>query len=822
MNVSLKWLKTLVDIKDLQPEEIAETLTIDGIPVEHIIHPAAGIKGVVTGKILEVEKHPDAEHLVVCQLDVGQEEPVQIVTSADNVKPGQIVPAALPGAHLPAKHDNSAPNGIKVGEVKIKKGKLRGVPSAGMMCSVSELLLDVNLYPDQEVEGIMILPENTPIGVDFHHAYDLDDILFEMELTPNRADCSSMVGMAMETGAIFDRKVTLPEIKVNATGESIVGRASINIEDSKFCRRFCSRLLENVKITRSPEWIENRLRSNGIRPINNIVDAANYVMLELGQPLHTYDYDKIAGHSLTLRHAHEGECLITLDKEERKLTSEDLVIADNNGVVGLAGIMGGLYSEVTDSTQNVLLEAAVFDSVSIRKTSRRFGLRSEASGRYEKGVNPVRTEDAINRVCQLLEEQGACIVANDILDEYPVLPVKQVIETTFDYINSYIGISLSNEEIINILERLHFNVESDAGNLSVTVPAFRVDLYGKQDLAEEIARVFGYANVPNTTPWSHITEGMMSIEKEAIDSIEDTLISNGFSQVLNYSFMNKDDLNKFNYNSSDEIYNAIPILNPISDEYPDLRTTLFPGLIGTLTYNLSQKNTDLAFFEVGKVYQPKELPLKDLPIEKTLVSGLMTGSIGEDGYPNNHKAYDFYDIKGVIENILNVLGIREYETIRSSCPVFHPGISADIIKDDKIIASFGEIHPATLDAYHVKKKVLGFVLHLTDLVPFINDRIQFTIIPKYPASVRDLAILVPIELTNEETKVIIEKRGGKQLEYVQLFDLYQGAQVPAGYKSMAYSLSFRAADRTLTDSDVDGWITKIVQELEKNNCKLRS
>ena len=542
MNVSLKWLGTLVDIKGLKPEDMAEVLTCDGIPVEHVIHPAPGIKGVVTGKILKVEKHPDAAHLLVCQLDVGQDEPVQIITSADNVKAGQIVPAALPGAHLPAKHDHSAPGGIKVGDVKIKKGKLRGLPSAGMMCSASEMLLDYNLYPGTEPEGIMILPANTPVGVDFHHVFDLDDVIFEMELTPNRADCFSMVGMALETGAIFNRKVTLPEVKVKEEGPSINGRASIHIAEPEYCSRFCSRLLENVKIGRSPEWIESRLRSNNIRPINNIVDAANYVMLEMGQPMHTYDYDKIAGHSLTLRHAKDGEVLVTLDGEKRTLTSADLVIADEKGAVGLAGVMGGLNSEITESTTSVLLESAVFDSASIRRTSRRLGLRSEASGRYEKGINAKRSAEALNRICQILEEQGACTVAADMLDEYPNPKPEQVIHTSFDAINDYIGIHLPDEQITDILTRLHFKVENNNREIAVTVPEFRLDVEGRHDLAEEVARVYGYANIPITTPWSAIAEGEMSQEQEASILIEDTLINSGLSQVLNYSFMHKDDL----------------------------------------------------------------------------------------------------------------------------------------------------------------------------------------------------------------------------------------------------------------------------------------
>lgn len=821
MNVSLKWLGTLVDIKGFKPEDMAEVLTCDGIPVEHVIHPAPGIKGVVTGKILKVEKHPDAAHLLVCQLDVGQDEPVQIITSADNVKAGQIVPAALPGAHLPAKHDHNAPGGIKVGDVKIKKGKLRGLPSAGMMCSASEMLLDYNLYPGIEPEGIMILPANTPVGVDFHHVFDLDDVIFEMELTPNRADCFSMVGMALETGAIFNRKVTLPEVKVKEEGPSINGRASIHIAEPEYCSRFCSRLLENVKIGRSPEWIESRLRSNNIRPINNIVDAANYVMLEMGQPMHTYDYDKIAGHSLTLRHAKDGEVLVTLDGEKRTLTSTDLVIADEKGAVGLAGVMGGLNSEITESTTSVLLESAVFDSASIRRTSRRLGLRSEASGRYEKGINAKRSAEALNRICQILEEQGACTVASDMLDEYPNPKPEQVIHTSFDAINDYIGIHLPDEQITDILTRLHFKVENNNREIAVTVPEFRLDVEGRHDLAEEVARVYGYANIPITTPWSAIAEGEMSQEQEASMLIEDTLINSGLSQVLNYSFMHKDDLKRLNYPETHKVFNAIPIMNPISEEYPDLRTTLMPGLIHTLKYNLAQKNSEVSIFEIGRVYYPKALPLTELPVEDNRVSALLSGTVSEEGYPNDHRPYDFFDIKGIVENVLAKLGITDYDIQRSVCPVFHPGVSADFVKDGKVLVSFGELHPAVLDNFDIKQKVYGFSMSLSELNDYISGEVAFQPIPKFPASARDLAILVPEELSDADVEAIITKRGGKHLESLTLFDLYQGKQVPEGYKSMAYSLAFRAPDRTLTDSDVDTWIKKIVDDLEKNGCKLR-
>ncbi len=823
MNVSLKWLGTLVDIKGLDPEEMAETLTVDGIPVEHVIYPGKGISGVVTGKILSVEKHPDADHLVVCQLDCGKGEAVQIVTGASNVAVGQIVPVALDGAHVPAKHDAKEPGGLKFGDVKIKAGKLRGVVSNGMMCSMGELGLDDNLFPALNKEGILILPEDTPVGVDFHTLYDLDDVVYEMELTANRADCFSMIGMALEVGAIFKREVKLPEISVKESGESIEGRAKVAIAEPAFCKRFCGRLLENVKIGRSPEWIENRLRSNGIRPINNVVDAANYVMLEIGQPLHTYDYDKVAGHVLTCRHAKEGEAIKTLDSQDRVLNPSDLVIVDGADVPAcIAGVMGGFDSEVTVNTKAVFLESAVFDSASIRRTSRRLGLRSEASGRYEKGINPARSEMAINRICQLLVDQGAATAAPGMLDEYPVKAEPQVIETSVKEINDYIGIDLSKEEMLDILTHLYFQIEENDGALKVTVPDFRLDLDGMPDLAEEVARVYGYSNIPITTPWSAIAKGTMSKEQDALFRMADSLISSGLCQVENYSFMDKKDLEKLNFPKGDPVYEAIPILNPISEEYPDMRTSLFPGLMHTLSYNLSQKNDQVAIFEYGHVYQPKALPLTELPYEYDLVSGLLCGSPDETGYPNVGRKYDFFDVKAIVEDLLAALGVRDYDIQRSAYPVFHPGISADFVKDGQILATFGELHPAVLDKWGIKKDVYGFLIHVPELMPFIDATIDYKKIPKFPASERDLSMQVPVKYTDKEVEEIIKKAAGKHLETLRLFDLYQGEQVQAGFKSMAYNLAFRAPDRTLTDAEVDQWIEKIVKALSEEGITLRA
>ncbi len=822
MNVSLKWLGTLVDIKDIDPEEMAEVLTVDGIPVEHVVYPGKKFRRVVTGKILEINKHPNADHLLICRIDAGNEKVIQVVTGAHNIKVGQIVPVALPGAHIPAKHDAGAPGGISHGDIDIKSGELRGIKSEGMLCSCGELGLDTDLFPDSDKEGIMILPEKTEVGIDFHRLFDLDDVIYEMELTANRADCFSMIGMAMEVAGIFKRKLTLPTVNVQEKGQPVEGRVSIQVENDEYCKRFCGKLLENVKIGTSPEWIANRLRSNGIRPINNIVDAANYVMLETGQPLHTYDYDKVAGHGLVCRFAKEQEKIVTLDKNERILQQSDLVISDGEGkAICVAGVMGGLDTEVTENTRNVLLEAAVFDSASIRRTSRRLGLRSEASGRYEKGINPSRTELALNRISQILVEQGACEIAQGMIDVYPVKAKSQVITTTVSAINKYIGIRLSQKDMVDILKRLHFMVEETQETLKVTVPEFRLDISGMPDLAEEVARVYGYSNIPVTTPWSAITKGMMSKEQELLFAISDKLIENGLSQVINYSFMDKKDLEKLNFPKDNEIYQAIPVINPISEEYPDMRTSLLPGLLHTLQYNLAQKNDQVAIFEHGHVYSPKSLPLRELPNEYTMIAGILCGGLLEKGYPNISKDYDFFDVKAIAEDILFVAGIRDYEIKKATHPVFHPGISAEFVKNGTTLITFGELHPKVLDQWGIKRNAYAFILSIPDILPFISHVIDYHKIPKFPAVERDLAILVPEELSNEAVEDIISHTGSAHLEKLYLFDLYQGKQVPEGFKSMAYNLSFRAEDRTLTDKEVDSWIKNIVSALEKVNGTLR-
>lgn len=806
MNASLKWMRDYIDIIG-EPDQMAEILTDAGIPVEHVIRPGAEISRVVTGRLLSVEKHPQADHLVICQVDVGTEQ-LQIVTGAPNVRPGQIVPVAEPNSRLP-------------GGVKIKSSKLRGVKSCGMLCSMQELGLDPDLFPGAEKNGIFILPETTPAGIDIHELYDLDDVIFEFELTPNRADCFSMLGLAYEMSALFGGEVRRPSVSTGDQGEPVEGRARVSLEDPRFCSRFCARLLENVKVGPSPEWLTERLRSAGIRPVNNIVDAANYVMIEYGQPLHTYDYDHVAGHSLHCRHAEEGEKLTTLDGEERTLTPADLVIADEKGAVCIAGVMGGLDSEVTESTSSVLLEAAVFNGASVRRTSRRIGLRSEASGRYERGVNPAQTKEALDRVCQILTEQGACTAAPGMLDVYPCPAEEKKISTSAQKINRYIGISLPEEEIIQILRKLHFTVEKNGEEITAVVPDFRADVSGEADLCEEVARIYGYENIPLTTPYSQVSKGVMDKETEIMMSAADALREDGLSEAVTFSFMHKDSLKKLNYPETDRVYQAIPILNPISEEYPFVRTTLLPGLMQAVQYNMAQKNERIALFETGHVFYPKSLPITELPDEELMIAAVMTGPVNEPGYPNEKRNYDFWDVKGMAEDVMAALGIEDYEIKRSQCPVFHPGQSASFLKDGKILADFGELHPAAADNYGIHGSIYGLVCPVSVLKDFSTGEIRYKKLPKFPAAERDLAFLIPAGVSNETVTDTVRRAGGNHMETCFLFDIYEGEQIPEGWKSMAYALKFRDPEKTLTDKETDEWVADIIRNVEKLGGRLR-
>lgn len=806
MLASLTWLRHYVTIEG-DPEELAETLTMAGIPVEKVHVPGKDIKNVVTGKILSVDPHPNADKLVVCQVDVGTET-LQICTGAKNVRPGQIVPVAQPSSYLP-------------GGIHIKTSKLRGVPSFGMMCSANELGFDLSLLSGARADGIFILPNDVPVGHDIHEFLGLDDVIFEFELTPNRADCFSMVGLAREFAALFNSQLSLPTIQVNESGTAITEDAKVTLAATDLCERFSTRLLRNVKIAPSPEWLQDALRSANIRSINNVVDVTNFVMLEQGQPLHAYDYDTLAGHELICRRALQGESLVTLDDKERTLAEDQLVIADRDGAVGLAGIMGGQRTEVTDKTTTVLLEAATFNGATIRRTARKHGLRSEASGRFERGIDPDITTLALDRAAQLLQEMDACEVAPGYLDVYPEPQPTRTLTVTVEEINRAIGITLERAEIIDILKRLYFDITEQGDALLLTVPSWRGDVAELADIVEEVARLYGYDKIPNTLPLGRQTSGRQSDEHAAIETIRDILVQDGLSETVTFSFMAPQDLKALGLAESDSRYQAVSVLNPITDDFPQMRTTLVPSLLQVVKRNLAVKNENLALFEAASVYLPKELPLAELPEEKPFVTGVLCGSTGVARWPQAQHAYDFYDVKGLMETVLSRLGVTDYRWDVAKDAIYHPGKAAAALHDGKVLLSCGELHPVAQKGYGLKPTMYIFTVDIEALLPYIATIPEYQSLPKYPTLDRDLAILVPEGVTHSTLVDVMQRQGGAILESVELFDRYSGDQVPSGFVSMAYALHFRAPDRTLQDHEVDERIQRIVQRLKAFNCSLR-
>lgn len=808
MKSSLKWMQDYVYVDMTQdPQKFADTLTIAGIPVEQVEHWGDEIKKVVTGKILKIDKHPDADKLVICQIDTGEEQ-LQIVTGASNVREGQIVPVAVHGAHLP-------------GGVKIKKSKLRGVPSSGMLCSAHELGFDDSVLLQEEREGIWILPPDTPVGVDAADYLDARDIVYEYELTPNRGDCFSMVGLSREFAVLSGQEAKYPEISVDECGGSISGKVQVSIEDEDLCSRYAARLLTNVKIDKSPLWMQQRLRKSGIRPINNVVDVTNYVMIELGIPLHAYDYEKVADHHLIARRAKTGEMIKTLDDTDRKLTDNMLVIADAAKPCCIAGIMGGMNSEVTADTKTVILECASFKGSNIRHTGRTLGLRSEASGRFERGLDAESCIHSLDRCAQLLQQMGACDVAQGIVDVYPHPQQTTTITFTAAQINTFLGTDITEDAMVSILKTLQFGIQKDGDTLTAVVPSYRGDCTEMPDIAEEVARIYGYENIPSTRPWSNISKGKSGYRHEIGEKISSILSGSGLNETVTFSFMNTGSLKNLLFPETDPLYQAVPILNPITEEFPLMRTTLIPSLMDALARNQAVKNPSVGIYEIAPVYIPKGLPITELPDQEYHVAGLLYGQRTTAQWPVKVENYDFYDVKGIVEAVLEGLGIHADIEASSYAPL-HPGKAAQYVKDGKVICRFGEVHPKAVDNYDVTGPVYIFEMNLKDILPMVNLIPDYHKVAKFPAISRDLAFLAPLDTKNADIVSVIREDGGTYLEEAHLFDMYQGKQVPRGYKSLAYSLIFRSEDGTLTDGDIEDAINTIIKDLkEKCNCELR-
>ena len=814
MKASLQWMNEYVPLDLNRPaQELADELTQAGIPVEEVLSMDPGLKKIYTGKIVEITKHPDADKLQVCQVQClsedGEEITKQIVTAATNVAVGQIVPVAY--------HKSRLADGTE-----IKKGKLRGVVSEGMFCSVAEFGISSDLVRPEEAQGIYIFPEGTPIGLDIKEALMLNDTVYEFELTANRADCFSMVGLSREFGIMTNQKALFPVIMVNENGESIEGKASVAIEAHDLCTRFTSRLVTNVTIEPSPLWMQNRLRNSGIRPINNVVDVTNYVMLELGQPMHAYDYDCVADHTLIARRAKAGETLTTLDGNERELNESMLIIADTKGPIGVAGVMGGLTSEVTDKTTNVLFEAAVFNGPSIRRTSKALGMRSEASGRFERGVNHKYTAYAIDRAAQLLQQIcPSCKVSVGVIDVYPEPVEQRTVTFTAEQINDYLGTSIEKDRMIDILTKLEFGITESGDTIEALVPTWRDDVTVMPDIAEEVARIVSYDNIAPTIPVAVLSSGGMTPKKALAKEVTHYLAHAGLSQIITFSFMHKDGLTNMMLPEGDNRYTAIPILNPISEEFPYMRTTLVPAVIDAAKRNIAQQNKDLWLFETANVYEPKALPLTEVPHERPMACGIMMGKVTEAAWNQAQRDTDFYDVKGVVDGLLAKLGLTQFDIQPSSESYYHPGVSAHYTVNGVTIANYGELHPQVVKNFDLSGKVYMFEIDLEAVLSITVPPFRYQSFSKFPGTSRDLAIVAPVSVTSGEIVALIKEHGGEYLESVSIFDVYEGEHIEAGYRSLAYNLQFRSMEGTLNDEDIDGAIQAIIDALATKNCKLR-
>lgn len=803
MQVSIKWLKDYIDF-DWSAEELADRFTMAGVPVENVIRADEGLDKVVTGRIEKLEKHPDSDHLQICQMNVGEKDLIQIITGAQNVAEGQVVPVAMVGAHLP--------NGLH-----IKKGKLRGLPSNGMLCSAGELHLDLTKLTEEEKDGIYILPADTPVGVPAKEVLGLDDVVLEFELTANRGDCFSVLGLVREIAVLTGNK---PKWPVIACQEDDAAQASdmvsIGIAAHELCDRFSARVIKNVKIGPSPEWMQQRLEGAGIRAINNVVDVTNFVMIELGQPMHAYDYDEITGHTLTARLAKAGENLHTLDDSSRLAKGTELVIADAEHPAGLAGIMGGLETEVTEKTTTVVLEAASFNGPSIRRTARACGLHSEASGRFERGVDVTNTPRALDRACQLLQDMGACTVTKGIVDCYPEKKQPVTIDYTTAEINRRLGTNIPGAELVKILTELGFQVEAKgAESYHVTVPSWRNDCTYMEDLSEEVARIYGFDKIASTTPFGRMVQGRQSSKQDFVDTIKHTLASLGMTEELSFSFTSTDLFDKLLVPADSPLRQAIPIMNPLTDEAPLVRTCLLTSIMENAVRNFSRKNNDLKLFDVAPVFLPKALPLTELPEERLKVAGLITGRRHEVGWNQAGDMVDFFDMKGIVEELFRVLGITKYTVEAGEHFALHPGKTALFKKGREVIATVGELHPQAAENFGIKQKVYLFEMDVEVLMKYTGKSFHFESLPKYPAIERDLAIVVTEDVAAADIERVIAKNGGKHFKGVTLFDVYTGEHVAKGKKSLAFNLQFQSKDKTLTDEEADTAFQSILKAVEK-------
>lgn len=804
MNTSLSWIKMFVPDLDVTAQEYTDAMTLSGTKVEGFEKLDADLENIVIGQIEKIEKHPDADKLIVCQVNVGNEV-IQIVTGAPNVHEGDKIPVVLPGGRVAGGHDGKK----TPGGVKIKAGKLRGIESFGMMCSIEELGSTREMYPEAPEYGIYIFPEDAVVGESAIKALGLDDVIFEYEITSNRVDCYSVLGIAREAAATFRKKFVPPVVTVTGNDEKAEDYIKVTVEDTDLCPRYCARVVKNVKIGPSPKWMQRCLAANGIRPINNLVDITNYVMEEYGQPMHAYDLDTIANHEIVVRRAANDEKFVTLDGQERTMDENVLMICDGEKAVGIAGIMGGENSMITDKVQTVLFEAACFDGPNIRLSSKRIGLRTDASGKFEKGLDPNNAQAAIDRACQLMEELGAGEVVGGMVDVYT--KKKEPVRVAFEpeKINDLLGTDISGEDMLEYLNRVELAYDETTNE--IVAPTFRHDIFRTADIAEEVARFYGYDNIPTTLPSGEATTGKLPFKLRIEEVARDVAEYCGFSQGYCYSFESPKVYDKLLIPADDPQRQAVVISNPLGEDFSIMRTISLNGMLTSLATNYNRRNKNVRLYELGNIYIPKSLPLTELPDERMMFTLGMYG----DG--------DFFDMKGVVEEFFDQIGMHkkvEYNP-KAGKPFLHPGRQALIGYEGDEIGYLGEVHPVVADTYGIGTRAYVAVLDILKVVEHATFDRKYEGIAKFPAVNRDISMVVPKSVLVGDIEHMIAQRGGKILEHYELFDIYEGSQIQDGYKSVAYSITFRSKEKTLEEAEVTGAMKKILNGLESMGIELR-
>ena len=787
MNTALSWIKAYVPDLDVAAQEYTDAMTLTGTKVEGFTCLDKNLEKIVVGEVLSVERHPDADKLVVCQVNVGEAEPVQIVTGAPNITKDSIgakVPVVLDGGRVAGGHDGGP---LPEEGIKIKKGKLRGVESFGMM-----------------------LPEDSVPGDDAVRILGLRDVVFEYEITSNRVDCYSVVGIAREAAATFRKSFFPPVVTATGNNEDIHDYLKVSVENTDLCKRYCARMVKNIKLAPSPEWMQRRLAASGIRPINNIVDITNYVMEEYGQPMHAFDYDQLAGHEIVVKCASEGDVFQTLDGQDRTLDSTILMINDGEKQVGIAGIMGGENSKITDNVSSMVFECACFDGTNIRLSAKKLGLRTDASGKYEKGLDPNTAEEAVNRACQLIEELGAGEVVGGMIDVYPVKRGETRIKFEPEKINKLLGTDISKEDMLAYFEKIDLGYDEASGE--VVAPSWRQDLLRMADLAEEVARFYGYDKIPTTLPSGEATTGKLSYKLMIEDMARETAEFCGFSQGMTYSFESPKVFDKLLIPEDSELRKAITISNPLGEDFSIMRTLPLNGMLVSLSTNYNRRNKEVRLYELANVYRPKALPLTELPDERMQFTLGMYGS------------GDFFDMKGVVEEFFDKVGMdkKVHYDPKGDHPYLHPGRKADIVYEGRTVGFLGEIHPEVAENYKIGDRAYVAVIDMPAMTEFTTFDRKYTGIAKFPAVTRDISMVVPKAVLVGQIEDVISQRGGKILESCKLFDIYEGAQVLEGHKSVAYSITFRAKDHTLEEKEVTAVMNKILNGLKDLGIELRA